>query len=138
MRIEQQGIAMLCLDRCQFEGQPVVIRLPIEIPPLRDLDGIGYQIRQIDRLVVEAGRGAEFRVAGTGIQCLAGRRAVQIDDIARMGRLKDAGTEFVEKIIEQIDMPVGIRDPKPRWCHGSRQICRDMGPHMGHADQKRR
>src|SRR3546814_19838375 len=50
----------------------------------------------VDLLVVEGLQWAELGVAGAGVERPAVRRAVQVDDVARMGRLDHRGARSEE------------------------------------------
>ena len=52
--------------------------------------------------------------------------------------LEGRRAQFVEEVVEQVDMPIGIRHLGCRGCHIRGERGRDMRSHMGDADQKRR
>ena len=65
------------------------------------------------------------------------RWAIQINHIARMGRLQNRDAQLLQHVVEQRQMPVGIGFNLRDWIELLRDGVGNMGAHMGHRNQER-
>ena len=138
MGVPQQDALVLCPQAAQLRRQGIVIGPPEGGDAARDLALIRLLARQIDGFVVEGGQGAKPGVVGPGIERRAVRRAVEVDDIARMGgchRRRPAGGG---ETVEAIDMPVGVGQAAGQRGHGVGDGGGKPGAGMGNGDDERR
>ena len=138
MRVPQQGVAELLLQAGKLLAEPRVIRLPIMLDALLHFRFVRFAAGEIERLAVEGIDRYDPRGVLARIEIGVVRRAVEVDDIARVRGDEHAGAELVEKVVKPFEMPVGVRQRAGRRRKAGKERLGDDGPRMRHRHEERR
>ena len=138
MGVEQDGKPEAAFERLELGRQPGVIRPPVGVDARPRLVLARGGAGPIDGLAIEGRGGDDLGVVGAGIEVLARRVAVEVDDVARMRRRQHAGTDFGGEAVQPPDVPVGVRQAPGLRGHARHDRFREMPSVMRYADQQRR
>ena len=108
MRVPEQRIAETAFQACELMREPGVIGLPVLGDASGDLRLGHFLTVQVERLLVERVDRHHTSSVLPGIKVGVVRRPVKVDDVARVRRDQHRSAELVERVIERLEMPVGI------------------------------
>ena len=134
--VEQQRIAELALQPRQLLGDAPVVRRPDAVQVTGALLGRRLAPRPEQRLAVEHHVG-EQAGGGGGVERRVVRRAVEVDDVARVARRQGRGPQLGSEVVEQRDVPVGVDQRARGIAQAGLHRRGQAGAGVRHADQQR-
>ena len=138
VRVPQQHMAVQSLQALQLGGQGLVVGLPIGFAPAQALDRVWLCACPVQGVAGEKPGRAQLGVGCARVHGRVIRRAVQIDHVARDLRRQQAGAQVSHKVVEPVQVPVGVFGGERTRHIVALQLCRDHGAKVRHADQQRR
>ena len=138
VRVPQQRKTMPGLDAFQLCSQRSVVRLPVVFPASGPLFRRGRMARPVERFATEKMRWAQLGVGRTGVHGRVVGWAVQVNHITRKIWPQDTGTQRRQKVVQLVQVPVGVFHLERLRGVGVLKLRRDGSADMGHADQQGR